>query len=195
MLFKEIHLRGIKSGKVSLAFRKWQKASVKAGSLIHTSIGLVEITEIVTVDENDITDEDALSAGFTNKNQLLKSFTYNNTGTIFKIYLGYHSPDPRIKLREQTELTVQQFKDLKMKLERLDKYSRQGNWTENVLLAIKDNPNLHAKGIATLTGFEKEWLKLNVRKLKNLGLTISLTTGYELSPLGKAFIHRYKEEK
>lgn len=193
MLFKEIHLQGIKSGKICLAFRKWQKASVKAGSLIHTSIGLVEISKITAVDENDITDEDALSAGFTNKNELLKSFAHNNTGTIFKIYVAYHSPDPRIELREQTELTAQQFEDLEMKLARLDKYSRQGNWTESVLLAIKDNHNVHAKGIAALTGFEKEWLKQNIRKLKNLGLTISHTTGYELSPLGKTLIQRSKD--
>jgi hypothetical protein len=31
-------------------------------------------------------------------------------------------------------------------------------------------------------------LKLDVRKLKNLGLTISLPTGYELSPRGRAFL-------
>lgn len=31
-------------------------------------------------------------------------------------------------------------------------------------------------------------LKLNIRKLKNLGLTISLGTGYQISPRGKALI-------
>ncbi len=192
MLFKEIHLSGIKSGKISLAFRKWQKASVKTGSLLHTSVGLVEIRKIETVNENDITDKDALNAGYADKNQLLKSFTHNSTGTIFKISVSYHSADPRIKLREQTELSAQQFTNLKKKLERLDNHSKQGHWTIKVLLTIKDNPNLHAIGIAKLTGFEKEWLKLNIRKLKNLGLTISHNVGYELSPLGEHFIGKLK---
>ncbi len=195
MLFKEIHLSGIKSGKITLAFRRWQKASVKEGSLLHTSVGLVEIRKIETVDENDITEKDALHAGFADRKQLLKSFTNNSTGTIFKISVSYHSADPRIKLRERTELSERQFADLKKKLERLNKYSRQGHWTEKVLLAIKDNPNLHAKGIAKLTGFEKEWLKLSIRKLKNMGLTISHTVGYELSPLGKIFVLRLKDEE
>lgn len=195
MLFKEIHLSGIESGKITLAFRKWQKASVKTGSLLHTSVGLVEIRKIETVNENDITDKDALNAGFTDKKQLLKSFTHNSTGTIFKISVGYHSADPRIKLREQTELSEQQFTDLKKKLKRLDNHSRQGHWTEKILLTIKDNPNLHAIGIAKLTGFEKEWLKLNIRKLKNLGLTISHNVGYELSPLGEHFIENLKAEQ
>jgi len=194
MLFKEIHLSGIKSGKITLAFRKWQKASVKRGSLLHTSVGLVEIRKIEIVNENDITEQDAIQAGFTDKKQLLKSLRHNSAGTIFKIPVSYHSADPRIKLREQTELSEQQFTDLKNKLERLDNRSKQGHWTNKVLLAIKNNPNLHAIGIAKLTGLEKEWLKLNIRKLKNLGLTISHNVGYELSPLGKLSVERFKNE-
>ncbi|ASW73236.1 hypothetical protein IQ37_09135 [Chryseobacterium piperi] len=190
MLFKEIHLQGIKSGKISLAFRNWQKASVNKGSLLHTSIGLVEIRAVEAISENDITDKDALNAGFTDKKQLLKSLISSNKGTLFKITVSYHSPDPRIDLREQSELSKQEFEDLTRKLERLDQFSKSGPWTKSVLYAINENPNFHAIGIADLTGFEKEWLKLNIRKLKNLGLTISLQIGYELSPLGKEYLKK-----
>ena len=195
MLFKEIHLKGIKSGQISLAFRKWRKASVKVGSLLKTSIGLVQIRTIEIVSESDITDKDALSAGFSDKEQLINSFTHNKTGKIFKISVRYHSADPRIELREQTGLSQQQFSDLKQKLERFDKFSRQGNWTEKILLTINENPNLHAIGISKLTGFEKEWLKRNIRKLKNLGLTLSHNVGYEISPFGKLFIEKLLDEK
>jgi hypothetical protein len=41
---------------------------------------------------------------------------------------------------------------------------------------------------AKKTGFEKAWLKINIRKLKNLGLTISHNPGYTLSPRGKAYL-------
>lgn len=190
MLFKEVHLQGIKSGEITLAFRKWQKISVKSGSLLHSSVGLLEIGKIEAVNEHDITDKDAVQAGFTDKNQLLKSFTHNSTGTIFKISVRYSSADPRIKMRERTGLSEQQFEDLKGRLARLDLYSKQGHWTERILLTIKDNPNLHAIGIAKLTGFEKEWLKLNIRKLKNLGLTISHNVGYEISPLGSEYLSK-----
>ena len=64
MLFKEVHVNGIKSGKITLAFRKWQKAAVKSGSLLHTSVGLVEIRKIEPINEDDITDKDAVNAGF-----------------------------------------------------------------------------------------------------------------------------------
>lgn len=39
--------------------------------------------------------------------------------------------------------------------------------------------------LASLLGFEKEELKLKVRKLKELGLTESLQPGYRLSPRGR----------
>ena len=41
---------------------------------------------------------------------------------------------------------------------------------------------LPAGDLAKKADAEKEWLKINVRKLKNLGLTISHQPGYELSP-------------
>lgn len=43
-----------------------------------------------------------------------------------------------------------------------------------------------------MLGVDKEWFKLNVRKLKNLGLTESLETGYRISPRGRALLKRAK---
>ncbi|MDQ1096505.1 MULTISPECIES: hypothetical protein [Chryseobacterium] len=195
MLFKEVHLQDIRAGKITLAFRKWQKASVKKGSLLNTSVGLLEIDSIETVNESDITDKDAKQAGFTDKKQLLKSFSHKHTGEIFKISIHYYSEDPRIKLREQTDYSDQQFDAVTEKLARLDQYSKNGHWTNKVLLSIRDHPNLPAAGLANLTGFEKEWLKLNIRKLKNMGLTISHTIGYEVSPLGNNYLNKRNDSK
>jgi hypothetical protein len=194
MLFKKIHLNGIKKGVITLAFRKWQKPAVKAGTLMHTAIGLVAIKSITTVLESDITELDATNAGFDSKENLLQSFPKNSNGIIYRMEVCYHSEDPRIDLRERTSLTEQEFNDVLKKLQSLDKHSRKGDWTRKVLLTIKNNPNLHAIGIARLTGFEKEWLKLNIRKLKNLGLTISHSVGYELSPKGKVIIQKLEHK-
>lgn len=194
MLFKQVHLQGIKSGKVCLAFRKWERATVKKGTLLKTAIGLVEIVDIKTVSLNAITKIDLLSAGFEDKEQLLQSLRKTDSGKIYKIEVRYHSADQRIELREQA-LTPEKYAELKETLTRLDKFSRQGSWTKITLLAIRDNPHLHAIGIARITGFEKAWLKVNIRKLKNSGLTISHEVGYELSPLGKKFVAKLMKEK
>lgn len=189
MLFKVKHLEGIKSGDVSLAFRRWKKTAINKGTLLHTAIGLVEIGDIQMIDIENITNEDALNAGFSNIDELQKSLRQSDEANIYKIALRFHSEDPRIAIRQQN-LTDDLCQSLKQKLARLDKVSKQGAWTIKVLKTIYQHPHLHAVGIASLTGFEKEWLKLNIRKLKNLGLTISHTVGYELSPLGREFLEK-----
>ncbi|MBK9149659.1 MAG: ASCH domain-containing protein [Saprospiraceae bacterium] len=195
MLFKEVHLHGIKSGAITLAFRKWQKPSIKVGIRMHTSIGLIEIKSIEVIAESDINKADAINAGFASKEQLLKSFPKNSNGVIYRINISYYSEDPRISLREHTNLSEQEINDIIKKLKSLDKHSKKGDWTRQILLTINDHPNMHAIGIAKLTGFEKEWLKLNIRKLKNLGLTISHTVGYEISPKGKVVLEKLIAEK
>ena len=60
--------------------------------------------------------------------------------------------------------------------------------------AIAEHPHLAAAELAERTGFDKEWLKLQVRKLKNLGLTISHHPGYELSPRGRVVLRRLTQK-
>ncbi len=186
MLFKQIHLKGIRSGTISLAFRKWKRPSVKKGSQIKTAAGVIKITDI----QEDITLNDAKNAGFKRLEDLLKMFEKVSEGKLYRIAVQYHSPDPRILLREQTELSEEAFGRLQAKLERLDRFSKQGAWTLSILKAIEKHPKLRAAELATKTGREKDWLKLNVRKLKNLGLTVSHHPGYTLSPLGKIFLKK-----
>lgn len=189
MLIKAVHLQGIKSRTIKLAFRRWEKPAVKEGTLLKTFIGLVKVVSISTIKESQISKKDIKDAGFENQEQLLKSLR-QNVGNIYRIELRYYAEDPRIELRENTALSESAHAELKDKLVRLDNYSKQGLWTKKVLLAIKENPKLRAVDLAKLTGFEKQWLKLNIRKLKNIGLTISHEVGYELSPLGKTFLKR-----
>ncbi len=171
MLFNQKHLTGIRDGNVTLAFRKWKKPSVRQGSLIKTTVGQIKIVAIDSTEVEKITNKDAQAAGFGSLDELLALLETIENGTIYRIKVAYHSPDPRIALRNQTDITDEEFTAIKTKLERLDKYSKEGNWTHSVLMAIQKNPNLRAADLAQLLSKEKEWLKLNVRKLKNLGLT------------------------
>ena len=191
MLFKQQHLAGIKTGDITLAFRKWKKPTVKRGSLLKTAIGQIEIGTIEEVDIACISALEAQMAGFNSLDQLLRLLQKVNEGSIYKIGLAYHSPDPRVELRSKEELTNEEFHQLKKKLERLDKYSKTGAWTREVLESIRQNPKLKAADLAVLLSKEKDWLKINIRKLKNLGLTISHNPGYEISPLGKAFLEMF----
>ncbi|KAA0991925.1 ASCH domain-containing protein [Dyadobacter aurulentus] len=195
MLFTVNHLEGIKSGKISLAFRKWKNQGVNAGSRINTAIGIIEITSMTECDREHITTADANQAGFSDLDRMLSLLDKFSEGTIYKMGVRYVSEDPRIKLREQTDVTDQELEELLDKLKRLDMASNQGKWTIKILKAIQENPLLRAADLAVKVKKEKEWLKLNVRKLKNLGLTVSHEPGYTLSPLGGYLLEKVGAEK
>ena len=57
-----------------------------------------------------------------------------------------------------------------------------------MLRAIAARPATRAADLAAGFGRETQPFKLDVRKLKNLGLTISLEVGYRLSPRGEAYL-------
>jgi hypothetical protein len=165
MLIKQKQLEGIMSGQISLAFRKWKKLSVNKGSELKTSIGIVKITDISEIELAQISEDDAKKAGYISLQALTSDMQKFTEGTIFKIGVSYHSVDTRIDLRQKSEISDEEFDALKDKLMKLDKFSNQGNWTAKVLKVIQENPKLRAADLATKVGKEKEWLKLNVRKL------------------------------
>lgn len=188
MLFKQATLEAIKAGTVSLAFRKWKRPAAKAGSLIKTAVGLIKIAKISVITAGQIKATHAKEAGYKNLQELQTTLDKIQEGDIYKIQVQYHAADPRIELRQQAQLSGAAYTELKTRLDRLDQYSKTGAWTLQILLVIQDNSMLKAADLALKTGKEKDWLKLNIRKLKNLGLTISHDPGYELSPLGKAYL-------
>lgn len=65
----------------------------------------------------------------------------------------------------------------------MDRRSTHGTWTREFLELIEARPVELAETIAASIGWERAPLKANVRRLKELGLTESLPTGYRLSPV------------
>ena len=193
MLFKQKHLSGIKDGTISLAFRKWNRPRVKEGSIIKTAIGQIEIYNISKISISDITKAEANNAGYSDLDELLLNLK-KRSGTLFRLSLGYHSPDPRLALRNNIDISSNDREKILKKLERMDKASKKGPWTLKVLHAIADNPELRARDLAEMIGFEKDWLKPNVRKLKNMGLTISHPLGYSISPRGRVMLDILKNQ-
>jgi hypothetical protein len=57
-----------------------------------------------------------------------------------------------------------------------------------VLEMIENHPGTRAPDLAAHFGRETQPFKTDVRKLKNLALTLSLKIGYRLSPRGEAYL-------
>lgn len=182
MLFKAGILEGIRNGSVTLAFRRWSKPSVRPGSQVRTAIGVIEITAIALVQQTDIKDSDARNAGFASRDELLASLR-EGTGHIYRIVLRLAGADPRVALRD-AKPSADDMKELTARLARMDA-ARDHPWTLQLLQIIADHPARRAQDLADTVGRELRLFKADVRKLKDLGLTESLETGYRLSPRGR----------
>jgi hypothetical protein len=187
MLFRPATLEGIADGSVTLAFRRWPQPRVKAGGEQRTSIGVVAFDAVEPVDRDDIGETDARAAGFATLDELLAFVDRRTSGTIYRIRLGLAGPDPRVALREALP-DSDQVEQLTRRLQRLDRASRHGPWTAGVLRTIRDQPGVRAADLAVQFGRERAPFKLDVRKLKELGLTESLPRGYRITPRGLALL-------
>jgi hypothetical protein len=186
MLFKSEVMARIKAGEVSVAFRKWRRPTVKAGGTLTTPIGVLDIEAVEQISESDVTEMDASRAGYESAGALLAELRKGSAGEIFRIRFCLRGPDPRVALRERADLTDAEFRDVDARLRRLDAASPTGPWTLAVLEIIAAHAGMRAGDLAPKVGQAKPAFKMNVRKLKNLGLTESLETGYKLSPRGNA---------
>jgi hypothetical protein len=187
MLIPRDTLDRIARGEITMAFRRWQRPTVKTGGTLLTRAGQLEITSVETVAAGDITDGDAARAGFDSREELIAELDRRGDGELYRIRFGALNADPRIALREAPP-DEKQIVTLRAKLARLDAASPIGAWTRKTLEVIRDHPAVRAGDICKLVGQDRATFKPNVRKLKALGLTISLEVGYRLSPRGERLL-------
>ena len=187
MLFAQRDWDGLADGSITVAFRRWRRPSVKAGGTLVTRAGLLAIDSVEPIEPEAITDEDARRAGRASRAEVLAELSGRTDGRLTRIAFHHAGADPRIALRERAQLDDAERACLRARLARLDAASAAGPWTARVLDAIAEHPGRRAADLAADLGYERAWLKPNVRKLKALGLTESLEVGYRLSPRGEAF--------
>ena len=177
----------IAAGEVDLAFRRWTRPTVKTGGSLRTQLGLLLIAKAEPVPIEDISDDDARRAGL-GLDELIAFLNLKTEGEVYRVELGPIVSDPRVALRENVELSPDDLTELQARLGRLDRNSKRGPWTRQFLYLLDENPHVRAQDLADSLGLDKALFKGDVRKLKELGLTISFSPGYEVSPRGKALL-------
>ena len=189
VLIRPAELEKIRAGEIDLAFRRWERPRVLAGTRMRTKVGLLEITSVDRV--RTVTMADAERAGNT-RAELLRLMSGKAPAPIWRIGLRYVGEDPRIALRNDDTLDDAECAALVARLDRLDAAARTGPWTRAVLTLIADNPAVRAPDLAASLGRETLPFKRDVRKLKELGLTESLEVGYRISPRGRALLDSWR---
>ncbi len=192
LLFQKRFHAGLQSGAVTVTFRNWDKARVKVGGRYRCHpIGVLEVDEISKVKVRDITERDAERAGFASRNELIEYLSgppgreLGADTELFRIALHHGGDGDRVAIALDSKLSGEDVETIRKKLDRLD---ADQPWTMKTLRVIERHPQVAARILAKKLGRERDPFKVDVRKLKRLGLTQSFEVGYEISPRGRAYL-------
>lgn len=176
----------VESGEITLTFRRWKSPQVVAGRLYRTVVGRLAVDAVDVVTQRSITREDAVRAGYPSVAALLRELPGEPGLPIYRVAFHlYDGPDERDDLAHDADLDAADVAAITARLDRLDRASAIGPWTRQTLELI---PERRAPDLAEMVGRERDPFKLDVRKLKNLGLTLSFPVGYRVSPRGEAYL-------
>jgi hypothetical protein len=195
MLFDRRFWNGIADGSITLAFRIWKRPTVKTGGNLRSPAGYLAIDFVEPISVDSITTADAKRAGFASRAELFEMLDAGREGTLYRIAFRLAGPDPRTALQASAQLPDDAFHALQRRLDNLDRRSPTGPWTLRILQLIAERPETRSAFLARELNVEKGWLKPNVRKLKNLGLTESLEIGYRISVRGAAYLKRVRRRR
>ena len=179
MLFPQRFHEGLRSGAITLTLRNWTRPQAKVGGRYRTGGGDLVVTAMSRVAAGDVTDDDAARAGFDSAAAWRAEFTLAPETVVHRIEFRREDPAPA---KPPPDL------DDKALTARLDKLDGDTPWTRATLRLIGDKPEVRAGDLAAELGRERLPFKADVRKLKRLGLTVSLERGYRLSPRGQAYV-------
>jgi hypothetical protein len=189
MLFEQRFWPLIANGTVTITFRRWRRCQAVAGRRYRTPGGIIEVERVDVITPADITDREAKRSGYPSAAAVVADLRGDEASPVYRVqFHAVVEPDPRAEVAAANVLTDQDRADIDARLARLDRASANGPWTHAVLEAIAAQPATRAADLAAGFGRETQPFKLDVRKLKNLGLTISLEKGYRLSPRGEAYL-------
>jgi hypothetical protein len=185
-LFTLADHRRVVAGEFKVTYRLWKRPHVKAGTTYAAGFGgAYHIVDVSTVRAGDLTDADAWSAGSPDKAALLHTVgAHTKTKVTARMKLTRVVFEYRAQAPDKPQLPVDEIVE---RLTRLDA-AAPATWTKTALELIERQPRTLARILAAEAGFDTLDFKVNVRKLKKLGLTTTHVRGYELTELGQAVL-------
>jgi hypothetical protein len=187
---------GIWDGSITVVFRRWRARQVSAGGVYRTPAGRLAVDAVEIVNPNKIRLADAKAAGYRNAAAVRDDLRGDPADPVYLLRVHpVDDPDPRDLLAHNDNLSADDVESITTRLERLDNASSYGPWTAETLAIIEERPGVRAPDLAASLGREPLPFKLDVRKLKKLGLTLSFPVGYRLSPRGAAYLRAVRSSQ
>ena len=187
---KRLH-EGIRNGTITVMFRRWKARQVTAGGVYRTAAGRIAVDDVTVVDPLTVRLKDARAAGYPSVAEVVADLRGAEEDPVYLLRIrAVDEPDPRDVLASTSRLSTSDVEEITRRLDRLDRASGHGPWTAATLDIIRRRPAVRAGDLAAELGREMLPFKVDVRKLKNLGLTLSLEVGYRLSPRGRSYLRK-----
>jgi hypothetical protein len=183
--------QGLSDGSITVAFRRWRRVQVVAGHQYRTGAGLVLAESVEMISPAEITPALARDAGFADVQAAVADLRGDPSLPLYCVrFRPVAGPDPRDRLAGTANLSDDDVAVISKRLARMDAASQRGPWTIAVLEQIASQPAVSSALLAPQLDWDRPDYKLHVRRLKTLGLTISLDIGYRISPRGAAYLAR-----
>jgi hypothetical protein len=188
MQFTKPFKTAISEGRVTLTFRNWKRVQAKVGGRYNIApFGAIEVTAVTSTCLADTPPSDIEHSGFTNVQALQDTLGVGANDTIYRVAFHYLG-SKHVNQPEQHPVSAKDLVALRARLQRMDKPQP---WTLQTLSLLARHPGVRAGDLAKQCGKATLTFKRDVRKLKVLGLTISLETGYRLSSRGEQVLRSY----
>jgi hypothetical protein len=171
---------GLADGSTTVTFRAWKRPQVKVGGHYRVGPVTLEVDSLTQVRMGDVDDPTA--------RKWLKAVPHDELVWRVDFHVAGPAVDPRRVLAAVADLDADDVAAIDRRLDRLDAANPRGAWTRSTLRQIEASPGVVSTDLAAAVGVERARYKVDVRKLKALGLTESLEVGYRLSPRGEAYL-------
>ncbi|HSR86199.1 MAG TPA: hypothetical protein VLM11_18630 [Streptosporangiaceae bacterium] len=189
MQFEPRLRQGLHDGSITVAFRRWRRSQVVAGHKYRTGQGIVLAESVDVITAADMTPELARAAGYPDVPAAIADLRGDADLPLYCVrFRLVEGPDPRDELASAATLSEDEADAIATRLARMDAGSKRGPWALAVLNQIAERPAVVSTQLAETLDWDRADFKLHVRRLKALGLTISLQVGYRLSPRGAAYL-------
>ena len=185
MLFQSRFHERIQRGEITRTVRVWKGPRVRFGGRYQLGSGAIVVDRIVEADMNALTPALARQCGFGSLIEMLKIAKHGEGERVFVI--DFHYVDAPARARPDTSVDAATLAEVSAKLSAMDRRASRP-WTRKALELIAKNPGVRAGDLAASVRRDRQDFKSDVRKLKALGLTISLDVGYRLSKRGEAIL-------
>jgi hypothetical protein len=188
VLFRSRFHKGIGDGSVTRTVRDWSRPQAKVGGRYTVGGTVIEVTGMRQTPVAELSADDAKRGGFESLDGLRAELDRTARAQLPPEHIvwvidfqavGVAAPRPEVAV------TPEAIAAARRKLAAMDARA-PAPWTARFLALIGERPGVVSKVLAGEAGMERLAFKADVRKLKALGLTNSLGTGYELTALGRA---------